>query len=77
MKCKVDTQNHTLSVVHNRRKHGRIEKVEILRALMRVFALQKLILRSGEAGQGEIMVEATGKASWVEYTTVILARRRA
>lgn len=44
---------------------------------MRVFALQKLILRSGEASQGEITVEATGKASWVEYTTVILARRRA
>lgn len=43
---------------------------------MRVLALQKLILRSGDAGQEEIAVEAAGKASWVAYTTVILARRR-
>ena len=50
--------------------------MEILRVLMRVLALQKLILRSGDAGQEEIAVEAAGKASWVEYTTVILARRR-
>ena len=49
--------------------------MEILRVLLRVLTVQKLILRSGEAGQEEIMGEGGGKASWVEYTTVILARR--
>ena len=50
--------------------------MEILGVLLRVLTLKKLILRSGEAGQEEIMGEGGGKARWVEYTAVILARRR-
>ena len=81
IKCKVDTQKHTqwthsVSSTTAGSTGTYIERVEILRVLMRVLTLQKLILRSEEAGQEEIMEEAAGKASWVEYTTVILARRR-